>query len=104
MNPDLTGLGTTQRHSSGAAYGSALNSRQAFHRPRNVPGVAGHWIHLGAVLSPLVIGEMIKDPDRRWRWIRLSTAVAAVASEALWTHRLLKKRALEDDREHGAQR
>jgi hypothetical protein len=81
-----------------------LPARQAFHRPRNLPGVAGHWIHLGAVLSPLVIGEMIKDPDKRWRAIRLSTAVAAVASEALWTNRLLKKRAREESREFEVQR
>jgi hypothetical protein len=47
---------------------------------------------------------MIKDPDKRWRAIRLSTAVAAVASEALWTHRLLKKRALEEEREHEIER
>ena len=81
-----------------------IPARQAFHRPRNLPGVAGHWIHLGAVLSPLVIGEMIKDPDKRWRWIRLSTAVAAVASEALWTHRLLKNRAREQERDADVQR
>jgi len=92
MNPDLTGLKTLRRYSSGAAYASAPNSRQAFHRPRTSLGVAGHWLHLAAVLSPLVIGELIQDPNQKWRAIRLSSAAMAVASEALWTHRLLKQR------------
>jgi hypothetical protein len=92
-----------QPHRQPAIYPD-IPARQAFHRPRGLPGVAGHWIHLGAVLSPLIIGEMIPDPDKRWRAIRLSTAVAAVASEALWTHRLLKKRAQDEEREHEFQR
>jgi hypothetical protein len=100
MNPHTANTGAAPAYSSGTAY---PHSRQAYHRPAGL-GVAGHWIHLGAVLSPLVIGEMIPDPDKRWRAIRLSTAVAAVASEALWTHRLLKKRAQEEEREHEIQR
>ena len=95
MNPHTANIGAASAHSSSASYAP---SRQAFHRPAGL-GVAGHWIHLCAVLSPLVIGEMIPDPDKRWRWIRLSTAVSAVASEALWTHRLMKKRAQEESRE-----
>jgi hypothetical protein len=100
MNPHMANIGAAPAYSSSTGF---THSRQAFHRPAGL-GVAGHWIHLGAVLSPLVIGEMIPDPDKRWRAIRLSTAVAAVASEALWTHRLIKKRAHEEEREHEIQR
>jgi len=35
-------------------------------------GAAGHWIHLAAVAAPLIIGEVIKDPDKRWRALRLA--------------------------------
>lgn len=73
-------------------------TRQAFHRPRTSLGVAGHWLHLGAVLSPLVIGELIKDPEKKWRSIRLASVGFAILSEALWTDRLMKQRKEEQER------
>jgi len=70
----------------------APSARQAFHHPRTSLGAAGHWIHLAAVAAPLVIGEVIKDPDKRWRALRLASVGAALISEGLWTHRLSKER------------
>ncbi len=66
--------------------------RQAFHRPRTSLGVAGHWLHLATVAAPLIIAEVIKDPDAKWRAMKLVTVGSAIASEALWTHRLMKDR------------
>jgi len=66
--------------------------RQAIHHPRTSLGAAGHWIHLAAIAAPLIIGEVIKDPDKRWRALRIASVGAAVASEAVWTHRLSKDR------------
>jgi len=66
--------------------------RQAFYRPRTSLGAAGHWIHMLGVTAPLVIGEVIKDPDARWRAIRLSAVATALLSEAAWVHRLSKER------------
>jgi len=84
------------------AYGAnAPYPRQAFHHPRTSLGAAGHWIHLAAVAAPLVIGEVIKDPDKRWRALRLASVGAAIASEALWTHRLSKERR-KDEEAHAA--
>jgi hypothetical protein len=76
-------------------------SRQPFHHPRTSLGAAGHWIHLGAIAAPLVIGEVIKDPDKRWRALRLASVGAALASEAVWTHRLSKERQ-KDEESHAA--
>ncbi len=76
----------------------AQGERQPFHRPRTSMGVAGHWIHLAAVLSPLIIGELIKDPEQKWRAIRLASVGTAIASEAIWTHRMMKKREEQEER------
>lgn len=59
-------------------------------------------VHLMTVLTPLVIGELIKDPEKRWRWIR-GSVVTALAGEMLWQHRIAKEREREEE-EHGADR
>ena len=71
--------------------------RQSFHHSRVALGATGHWIHLASVTAPLVIGEVIKDPEKRWRAMRLVAVVAAVASEAVWTHRLSKDRRKDEE-------
>jgi hypothetical protein len=84
-----------------AGYSSAPFNRQQFYHPRTSLGAAGHWIHLAAVAAPLIIGEVIKDPDKRWRALRLASVGAALASEAVWTHRLSKDRK-KDEESHAA--
>jgi len=80
-----------------AGYAEPSHNRQQFHHPRTSLGAAGHWIHLAAVAAPLVIGEVIKDPDARWRALRLASVGAALASEAVWTYRLSKDRQKDED-------
>src|SRR5580700_7946503 len=80
-----------------AVYPDAQGNRQSFRHPRTSLGAAGHWIHLVAVAAPLVIGEVIKDPDKRWRALRLASVCAALASEAVWTHRLSKDRQKDEE-------
>ena len=77
--------------------------RQRFHHPRTSLGAAGHWIHLATVAAPLVIAELIKDPDKRWRALRLASVGGAIASEAVWTYRLSKDRQ-KDEEAHDALR
>jgi hypothetical protein len=77
------------------------HQRQPFHHPRTSLGATGHWIHLLSVAAPLVIAEVIKDPDKKWRAMRLASVGAAIASEALWTHRLSKDRQ-KDEESHAA--
>jgi hypothetical protein len=60
-------------------------------------GSAGHWIKMAGILSPLIIGEVIKDADEKWRWIRISSVATALLSEGLWAHRENQRR---EAREH----
>lgn len=65
--------------------GVPSHQRQAFHRPQTSLGAAGHLLHMGMVAAPLVIGEMIIDPDKKWRAMRMVPVLGAIASELLWT-------------------
>ncbi len=71
--------------------------RQSFHHSRVALGATGHWIHLASVTAPLVIGEIVKDPEKRWRALRPASVAAALASEAVWTHRLTKDRRKDEE-------
>jgi hypothetical protein len=55
-------------------------------------GAAGHWVKTAGILAPLLIGEFVKDPEQRWRWIRISAVVTALGSEAMWTNKIHKER------------
>jgi hypothetical protein len=70
---------------------SPLPARQAFHNPHTSYG-AGHWVKTAGILAPLVIGEFVKDPDQRWRFIRIAAVATALVSEGLYTHRIRKER------------
>ncbi len=63
-------------------------NRKPFHHPHTSLGASGHWIHLLSIAAPLVIGEVVKDPEPRWRALLLPSGGAAIASEAVWTYRL----------------
>jgi len=81
--------------------------RQAFHHPRTSLGAAGHWIHLATVAAPLLIPEIVKDPEKRWRYLRMASVGAAIASEAVWTHKLSQERKKDEACQaasHGAER
>jgi hypothetical protein len=47
---------------------------------------------MAGILSPLIIGEIIKDADKRWRWIRLSAVATALVSEGFYAHRVRQRR------------
>jgi len=55
-------------------------------------GATGHWLKTAGILAPLLIGEFVKDAEQRWRWIRISSVVTALGSEALWTNKIRKER------------
>jgi hypothetical protein len=52
-------------------------------------------------LSHRIIAEVVRDPEQRWRAMRLASVGAAIASEAVWTHRLVKERQ-KDEEAHAA--
>jgi hypothetical protein len=83
-----------------APAGLAMQMRhgqQTFHHPRTSLGATGHLIHLATVAAPLVIAEVIKDADKRWRAMRMVSVGAAIASEAAWTYRLAKERQRDEE-------
>jgi hypothetical protein len=75
-----------------SAYRGAPPERQAFHRPHISLGATGHWVKTLGILSPLVIGELVKDPEKRWRYVRLASVGTALVSEAFWTHKIHKEK------------
>ena len=66
--------------------------RHAFHKPHTSLGATGHWVRTAGILAPLVIGEFVKDPDQRWRYIRIASVATALISEGLWTHKIRRER------------
>jgi hypothetical protein len=84
-------------------YPTPDHYRRAFHHPKTSLGAAGHWIHLLSVAAPLIIPEVIEDPDKRWRAMRLASVGAALASEAVWTHKLSQDRKREEECHAAAQ-
>lgn len=72
--------------------------RHPFHNPRTSLGATGHWVRTAGILAPLVIGEFVKDPDQRWRLIRMASVATALVSEGMYTHKIRKER--EEAREH----
>jgi hypothetical protein len=40
----------------------------------------------------LVIGELVKDADKRWRYIRMASVATALFSEGLYTSRIRLER------------
>ena len=72
----------------------AQDTRQAFHHAHTHIGAGsgGHWLKMAGVLSPLVIGELVKDPDKRWRYIRMAAVATALVSEGMYAHRIRQER------------
>lgn len=73
--------------------------RQAYYKPHTSLGGTGHWVRTAGLLAPLVIGEFIKDPDQRWRAIRIAAVATALVSEAMWAHKISKEREQARERE-----
>ena len=68
--------------------------RPSFHHARSSVGAgsAGHWIRMVGILSPLVIGELVQDADKRWRWIRIASVTTALVSEGMYAQRIHQER------------
>ena len=47
---------------------------------------------MAGILSPLIIGELVKDADKRWRWIRIASVTTALVSEGLHAQRISQER------------
>jgi hypothetical protein len=63
--------------------------RPSSHTP---PSEVGHWVRTAGILSPLIIGEIVKDPEKKWRFIRITSVAVALISEGLHAHRIQRER------------
>ena len=74
--------------------------RQSFNHAHTSVGAgsAGHWIKMAGILSPLIIGEIVKDADKRWRWIRISAVATALISEGFYAHRVRQRQQEQQER------
>jgi hypothetical protein len=61
--------------------------RRAHHRQASAAGGIGHWVRTAGILAPLIISEFVKDPDRKWRFIRITSVAAAILSDGLHSHK-----------------
>lgn len=66
--------------------------RQSFHKPYTALGATGHWIKTLGILAPLIIGEFIKDEERRWRYTRVAVVATAALSQGLYVNRIQRER------------
>ena len=75
--------------------------RQPYYKPHTAIGATGHWVREAGILAPLIISELVKDPERRWRYVRMASVATALLSEALWTSRIHRERQERAAREAG---
>ena len=66
--------------------------RQPVYRANTTLGVIGHMVKTAGILAPLIIGEIVKDSDKRWRWIRIASVSTALLSEGLYAQRVQEER------------
>jgi hypothetical protein len=67
--------------------------RQAFQHAHTSMGAAAHWVKMAGIMAPLLIGEVVKDAEKKWRWIRISSVATALLAEGLYTQRIHRERA-----------
>ena len=48
--------------------------------------------HLRGIVGQLTVEELVKDPEKKWRFIRIFSVSAALISEGLYTHRIHRER------------
>jgi hypothetical protein len=51
-----------------------------------------HLVKMGGILSPLIIGELVHDADKRWRYARIASVLTAGLTETLWATRVKRSR------------
>ena len=91
--------GNPPRHHAGSDERGAFAHPQPYHKPHTSLGATGHWIREAGILAPLIIGEFVPDPGKRWRYTRIAAVATALVSEALWTNKIHNERKRAEERE-----
>jgi hypothetical protein len=86
-----------QQHLEHAKWQEKEHRRRTHRKQAAVEGEIGHWVRTAGILAPLIIGEFVKDPDRKWRFIRIASVSAAILSEGLHSHKAYRERERDRD-------
>jgi hypothetical protein len=62
------------------------------HQHHHRPSPVGHWTRTIGALVPLVIGEIVQDPAKKWRFIRVASVALAVINEASYAYQVQQER------------
>jgi len=81
-----------QEHEDNEKWQHSKGNRPRHHRQPGAMDEVGHWVRTVGILAPLIIGEFVKDPERKWRFVRIASVSAAVLSEGLHANRVHRQR------------
>lgn len=71
---------------------------QAFRNPHTTLGVAGHIVHMGAMLFPVLAAELITDAAKYKKAVRIGAIATTVLYEGLYTMREAQRRHREEEK------
>lgn len=66
--------------------------RQGFNNAHTSLGVAGHMVHMGAMLFPVLAAELIPDAATYKKAVRIGSVVTTVLYEGLYAAREARRR------------
>ncbi|HZQ55318.1 MAG TPA: hypothetical protein VFB14_24175 [Bryobacteraceae bacterium] len=72
--------------------------RQGFHNAHTSLGVAGHLVHMGAMLFPVLAAELITDATKYKKAVRIGAVATTVLYEGLYTMREAKRRERQEEK------
>jgi len=81
-----------QNRTPPTVHADMREGRQPFYKPHTALSTTGHWLKTLGMLSPLIIGEFVKDPERSWRYTRIAVVATAALSQGLYANRIQRER------------
>jgi hypothetical protein len=71
---------------------------QGFKNPHTSLGVAGHLVHMGAMLFPVLAAELINDAAKYRKAVRIGSVLTTVLYEGLYTARETRRRHRQEEK------
>jgi hypothetical protein len=82
-----------------ASYGVGQHAgAQGFRNPHTSLGVAGHLVHMGAMLFPVLAAELITDAVKYRKVVRIGAVATTVLYEGLYTMREAQRRQRQEEK------
>ena len=72
--------------------------KQGFHNAHTSLDVAGHFVHMGAMLFPVLAAELISDAVQYKRAVRIGSVVTTVLYEGVYTFREARRREQQEEK------